>query len=423
MNAYTLISSIGTGMYKDEGGYRKTTYHYADGETQVSSLFLETLLKTQKWDIRKVLLVGTYTSSWDMLIPDEGNGDPDLWITLKDECKSPQGISEASLRVLEAKMPQWYKIPFVFKVHASHLDSDNVEDIFGIYKTISSELAEGTDILFDITHGFRSMPILIYQALQYDMPRFPKRRIHLIYGEYIDKEKISYVRDLSKYWDFHEISAAITLFEEKLDGESLAEKIKPYWEAGGKCLIRLSAIVQCNLSFQVPDVLRQINNAFKSVPDDVPHWVQDVCQGLRVLYNRLQADSVSLCLRKYSKLLEEKRLITQGVIALQMALETAITEKYASEDTIGDYDWWQEYGDDFYKKEKNKLSWEYNNALYKIENLRNAIAHGGNRDKKTKEYPSIANLPSLLKQGNRAADQLFAQLAQGASPCPVPSVS
>jgi hypothetical protein len=112
-------------------------------------------------------------------------------------------------------------------------------------------------------------------------------------------------------------------------------------------------------------------------------------------------------------LLEEKKLITQAVITLQMALETAITEKYASQDYIGDYDWWQKYGDDFYKEEKRKLSREDKDVLYKIEDLRNKIAHGGNKDRHTKEYPSIANLPNLLKQGNKAADKLFAQIENG----------
>jgi CRISPR-associated Csx2 family protein len=409
MNGYTLISSIGIGMYKDEGGYRKTKYQFANGETHVSSLFLKTLLETQKRDIRKVILVGTYTSSWDILIPDGGDADPDLWITIKDECKSADGISEESLRLLKTKMLQWHNLPFAFKIHSSHLDADNAEAIFGIYKTISDEIAEDTDILFDITHGFRSMPILIYQALQYDMAQFSNRRIHLIYGEYIDKEAISYVRDLSKYWNFHEISAAITMFEEKLDGEILAKKIKPYWEPGGKCLVRLSEIVKCNFSFQIPDALRQIRNALNSLADDVPQWVKDVHRGLTVIYDRLQSNSVSMCLRAYSKLLEEKQLIAQAVITLQMAVETIITEKYAP-DHVGEYEWWQKYGDDFYKKEKRKLSWNDKDALYKIEDLRNAIAHGGNKDKRTKEYPSTANLPGLLKQGNKAADKLFAQI-------------
>ena len=37
--AYTLISSIGTGMYKE--GYRKTCYKFEDGETESTSWFLQ----------------------------------------------------------------------------------------------------------------------------------------------------------------------------------------------------------------------------------------------------------------------------------------------------------------------------------------------------------------------------------------------
>jgi hypothetical protein len=204
------------------------------------------------------------------------------------------------------------------------------------------------------------------------------------------------------------------MFEEKLDGKILAKKVAPYWEAGGKSLDCLSEVVECNFAFKIPDVLRQIKNALQSFPEEAPDWVKDVCGELAKIHKRLQSDSVAKCLREYSTLLEEKKLITQAVITLQMAIETAITEKYASTDFIGDYDWWQEYGDDFYKNERRALSREDSDALKEIEHLRNAIAHGGNRYKETKEYPSTANLPGLWKRGNKAADNLFARLGNGA---------
>jgi hypothetical protein len=51
-------------------------------------------------------------------------------------------------------------------------------------------------------------------------------------------------------------------------------------------------------------------------------------------------------------------------------------------------------------------------SLQDIENLRNQIAHGGGRDKKTGEYPHLGNLASVLKKGNAAADSFFALLEE-----------
>jgi hypothetical protein len=130
------------------------------------------------------------------------------------------------------------------------------------------------------------------------------------------------------------------------------------------------------------------------------------------MYRRLHKTTVSETLRLYSRMLEEKGLITQAVIALQIALETAVAVKYGGDNYIGDWDWWQEYGKDFFLKIRNS-DMKMAVSLQKIENLRNQIAHGGGRDKKTGEYPHLGNLAAVLKNGNTAADRFFALLGCG----------
>ena len=78
MNEYTLITSIGTGMYKKEGGYRIATYRFNNGKTYESKLFFDAILKTEFKPIKKIIFIGTYTSSWDVLIDDKK--DSNLWI-------------------------------------------------------------------------------------------------------------------------------------------------------------------------------------------------------------------------------------------------------------------------------------------------------------------------------------------------------
>ena len=122
------------------------------------------------------------------------------------------------------------------------------------------------------------------------------------------------------------------------------------------------------------------------------------------IYQRLHKDTLPEMLYAYSQLLEEKGLITQAVIALQVCAETAIVQKYASDAYIGDYDWWKDYGRDLYKKliKDNRLY-----DLYQLENLRNEIAHGGARDKETKKYPSPESYPRIVKKGSAAVVTLF----------------
>jgi CRISPR-associated DxTHG motif protein len=207
---------------------------------------------------------------------------------------------------LREKLPLWYGIPFSVEFHTDKIDSDTASDVFDVYRTLtnSDKLDIKSDILFDITHGFRSMPILVYQALQFDFEKTGHRNIKIIYGEYKKDEKIAYVRDLSQYWELSIITRAKNLFSNKLDGKLLAEKIKPYWESGAKCLQHFSEIVECNFSLQIPEVLKQINNAVDEFPQNLPKWIIDVKDELSAIYKKLN--------------------------------------KY-----IGNYEWWQMYGKDF----------------------------------------------------------------------------
>lgn len=106
------------------------------------------------------------------------------------------------------------------------------------------------------------MPVLLYQALQFSVSQNPKiRNVEIVYGEYKPEEKLSYVRDLSSYWKYSQVSDALFVFKEKLDGFRLAELIKDEWEAGSKAIRRISEIIQTNFCLQIKDVARQIRNA------------------------------------------------------------------------------------------------------------------------------------------------------------------
>ena len=84
--AYTLISFVGTGMYKE--GYRQTTYVFP-GDTKIQThIFFNALLRAKYREVSKIVLVGTKTSGWDMLI----DIADELWIKTC-EAKERDGVS------------------------------------------------------------------------------------------------------------------------------------------------------------------------------------------------------------------------------------------------------------------------------------------------------------------------------------------
>ena len=431
MDEYTLISFIGKGRIKDgkDGEYETTTYQFPDtGKEWTTSLFVEAILKTEYHIVKKVILVGTITSSWDLLIIDRDNdNNADFYLKLNNECNK-SGISEESRKELKSRLQEWYNIPFEIIVHTAKLYKDTIADILFRYEKIPELLEDNTHILFDITHGFRSMPLLVYQSLQLNLQKRINRKVELLYAElsYGDG-KISPVHDLSEYWEYYEISSAKNLFEEKLDGRLLADKLEQPWKSGANFLRTLSNIVECNFSLQIPEALKQLKNALKDFDKtEHPKWIATVKKELEKMYKKLcvKGDEKypdAKTILEYSKILHEKSLITQEVIALQVVVETAIAEKI-DPDKKGDYGWFNGYYDaekkmkiegigDKKLRELYKKSKTLGPYLGKLESLRNQIAHGGGKDRK-KKLPHQKNIDGILKPIDKAIQELFNLLDQ-----------
>lgn len=246
----TLISFIGTGLQSKNGdGYENTNYVFPVRKNITTNIFLKALLETRYRNFSKIVLVGTVTSGWDMLVED----DEDLWLKVR-EAKEKNLISGEIISEVEKHVSQKTGIPVIIKYHTDVIDDDTSQNIFDLYSSIVPEIND-ENILFDITHSFRSMPILLYQALQFSVSQNPKiKNVEIVYGEFKTEEKLSYVRDLSSYWKYSQISDALYVFNQKLDGFRLADLILDEWEAGSKAIRRFSEVVQTNFCLQIADV-------------------------------------------------------------------------------------------------------------------------------------------------------------------------
>lgn len=407
--AYTLITSVGTGMY--DGGYRETVYQFIGGKQFKTRLFLNAIFECRYRDINKLILIGTKTSSWDALIEDyeAGSATEKLWEKIYEATSSKAGITNEMATELESYLAEKYKLPVAIKFHTDKVDYETSEEIFTCYKDIAPELSNN-DILFDITHGFRSMPILMYQTLQFVFANNPSRKIELVYGEYVKEEKISYVRNLSPYWELAQAADAISVFKTKLDGVKLSEMMETYWKDGSKVIKRISDTVQTNFSLQIVETIRNIKNVLKNYPENMPSWVAEVKQEMEEFVKFLDETSQAKTLYKYAQFLYEKHLNTQAIITMQVAAETAIAEKYGDEGKIGDYDWWQEMGKNFLRNIKYNDS-KMQKSLGNIERFRNQIAHGGGKNR-LGGFPKAENIPSIYESGKKGVEMLFEYLEE-----------
>lgn len=417
--AFTLISMIGTGMYKNSGnseGYKETDYSFENGKHFKTRLFMQALLECKYKEITQVILLGTDTSSWDALVDkdsDERDETIELWSDLVDQCetketeKQPVGVTRENLDRLEKYLSDRFSIEVLIKAHTHLVDNNTSKDLFDCYTSVAALVRKGNNILFDITHGFRSMPVLLYQSLQYSLSQSTNRSVNIVYGELdlSDKSK-AYVRDLSEYWTYSELAIALNVFKNKLDGFKLAELLEPYWPAGSKAIKRLSEIIQTNFALQILEVSRQLRNALDRYPEKAPSWLAQIKPLIECVCKLIDEKSMSKTLYNYSLFLYEHHLNVQAVITLQVAVESAIVEKYGSSNQLGDYNWWQKEGSGILYDLKGKNWKELGNPLTNLEAFRNQIAHGGGKNN-AGNFPQAANIPNIFKSGIRGVEKLF----------------
>ena len=405
--AYTLITSIGIGMYKE--GYRKTCYQFPNGGKIETAWFLQALLNKKYRDFEKVILIGTKTSNWDALIDLEDSEAEDLWEKISTLNTNKEGISKDLIAPLEEQIKKKYAIPFKIIVHTDLIDADTCSEVFGAYNQIIPEISSNSDVLFDMTHGFRSMPILMYQNLQFLFSNNYSRKIEIVFGEYIKDRETSYVRDLTNFWILGQITDAKDLFEKKLDGFRLAELIKNDWEKGSKAIKKLSEIVQTNFSLQIFEVSRQIKNAIAAYPQNAPAWLGNIRAILESLVALIDENHKARSLYNYSKFLYEHNLNVQAIITLQIAVEAAVVSAYHDENKLGDYEWWQEHGKTLLKEQKKKSLKDLRIPLTNLESFRNQIAHGGGKNREGNS-PQASNIPGIYQSGIRGVENLFEKL-------------
>lgn len=186
-----LISFIGTGQLVDRTRtssreYKPAKYRFSD-EVDIDSTFVADAL-AQYHHVDKVILIGTVRSMWEGVYEafSKRQGmemDMDYYITLGDHCAKANHENELAIpqqSKIEEVLGKESKVVLIrYGLTVKEL-RENAATILGL----DQYLSDGDELIVDITHSFRSLPLYLMNLLVY-LRNVSKKNIeisHIAYG-------------------------------------------------------------------------------------------------------------------------------------------------------------------------------------------------------------------------------------------------
>lgn len=427
---FALVSFIG----RNDKEYDTVDYILPDDNEIVRSNDTSVALLmagNQHWNIKKAVIVGTYTSNWFELVSRADNED--LYIKLKEVCKAESEENYVKLAALFKDLAAYFNSKYHVILepiaHRTDLSDDTIYEIASVYDNEVFKSIKGyPNILIDITHGFRHMPLLLFQMIEQHMHQLEDVSVEVIYGEiekYINddglEQKRSIFRELKKYWDVSKLTDAINHFSSSLDGTALVpylqrENLKEIadWIESFTMIIKSDYLMQV---YQLVKVLPTVLLHFDDADLDESSWLGQIKDSLCNIKSRFdgKAEPYDIYI-EFARLLDDKNLVTQSTIALASAIETRACVHFARLEGMNDYYYVGDYkawaGNKEEGSNKEGLRTAFKNILpYKLkadwlsfyQNRRNKIAHAAGSS--WNSYPAKESFQ--MKDYFKMAEALF----------------
>jgi CRISPR-associated DxTHG motif protein len=105
-------------------------------------------------------------------------------------------------------------------------DGKSEEELWEIFEAISKAVQEGDEIVFDITHGFRSLPMIAMLTIAYLKQVKGVKVQHVVYGVYERDNPMAPILDLTPFADLLDWLAAAKMFITTGDSSELGRLIQ-----------------------------------------------------------------------------------------------------------------------------------------------------------------------------------------------------
>lgn len=188
----TLISFLGN--RKENGDYKRVPYHYQDQVHEPVAYIGYALQKIIRPD--RFVILGTTGSMWDHLFESdlqlEGQLEEER-LALMESVEDKKAVTQEQLDLLAPLLSKMLDTEVILKIiPPAHTEKEQLE----LLELIDAVLEDEGRLYLDVTHGFRSMPLVSFAAVQFLNTVRPKIQVeNIFYGQLAEHE--GYIHELS----------------------------------------------------------------------------------------------------------------------------------------------------------------------------------------------------------------------------------
>lgn len=273
-----LISFIGTGPLVNKGGvrearsareYRRASYHLGDENLGEYSFMAAALYESQHID--RVILIGTVHSMWEEVYRyfQEKNGnavDENLYCEIAEHCEHTDSNSELfvpHLADIEAAVGKDAHLALI----RYGVNEQEINENINIILKLNQLLSTGDELIVDVTHSFRSLPITIMNLLLY-LKNVSSKSIkisHIYYGMIEMNKEYDYapIVDLKKILELNDWIVGANAFKQYGNAYQIAGLIQAEDSDTTNRLKHFSDVMNLNHLFAISKETQNLRTLMK----------------------------------------------------------------------------------------------------------------------------------------------------------------
>jgi CRISPR-associated DxTHG motif protein len=304
-------------------------------------------------------------------------------------------------------------------------DGKKEAELWRIFTAISNAVHEGDEIAFDITHGFRSLPMIALLTIAYLKQVKGVKVQHVVYGVYEKGKHEAPILDLTPFANLLDWLAAAKMFMATGDSSELGRLIQEvqndaYRNRGaygenlpralknfGMALEEVSNDLLLARVPNLPDSIRRLAQRQSEANTEVGQWTQPLTLLLDKIadaYEPFQDDSLPTQAALIRWYLDHNHIVQAVTLAREWVVSDYARQKSLSRDDAED---------ELNQRANNQESDELVQLWSSIRNIRNDLAHCGFG----REEGQVLSATSIRQNAEKVVEQIERLAQQEAVDC------